>query len=140
MSEVTSADVESVLTTPAYHKWLGLELASCAPGDVTVRMPYREEFLADVDSSYVHGGLLATLADIAGDFAFVSQLGVGVPTVDLRIDYLRAARPEVALLGRGTVVRRGRKLGVADVVVTDTDGREIAVGRGLYAMPPGGSK
>ncbi|UFU02818.1 PaaI family thioesterase [Ruania suaedae] len=136
MSETTlvdSATVERLLTTPAYHRWLGLELVRAAPGEVEIALQCRGELTADVDGSYVHGGILATLLDVAGDFALVTELGVGLPTIDLRVDYLRPARPTDRLLAVGTVVRKGRSLGVADAVVTNGDGKKLAVARGLYS-------
>ncbi len=132
-SLVDSETVERLLTTPAYHRWLGLELVRAAPGEVEIAMDCRDELTADVDGSYVHGGILATLLDVAGDFALVTELGVGLPTIDLRVDYLRPARPGDRLLATGTVVRRGRSLGVADAVVTNGDGKKLAVARGLYS-------
>lgn len=125
--------VESLLTGPAYHRWLGLRLLEAVPGSVVVGMHCRPEFSGDTEGTYVHGGLLATLADIAGDFALITEVGFGLPTIDLRIDYLRPAKPGDSLRAAGRVVRRGRQLGVADVVVTDAGGRELAVGRGLYS-------
>lgn len=125
--------VERLLTTPAYHRWLGLQLLDTEPGRVVIALPYREEFLADVDGSYVHGGLLATLADVAADFALISRLGYAVSTIDLRLDYLRPATPGQRLRAEGTVVRCGRRLGVADASVMDESGRQLVVGRGVYS-------
>ncbi|MFD1719658.1 PaaI family thioesterase [Georgenia deserti] len=134
---VDVAVVRDLLTTPAYHRWLGLELLEAADGAVTIGMTCRPDLTADVDGSYVHGGILATLLDVAGDFALVTQLGVGLPTIDMRVDYLRPACPDDRLLATGTVVRRGRSLGVADARVTDADGKELAVGRGVYSTAVG---
>ncbi len=128
--------IERLLTAPVYHRWLGLQMVEAEPGRVVVAMPYRNEFLADVDGSYVHGGLLATLADVAGDFALISQLGYAVATIDLRVDYLRPALPGQRLQAEGTVVRCGRALGVADVAVADETGRQLVVGRGVYSTAP----
>ncbi|MFC7405766.1 PaaI family thioesterase [Georgenia alba] len=130
---VDIATVRELLTSPAYHRWLGLELVDASDGTVTIGMTCRPDLTADVAGSYVHGGILATLLDVAGDFALVSQLGVGLPTIDLRVDYLRPARPGDTLLATGTVVRRGRSLGVADSKVVNGDGKELAVGRGVYS-------
>lgn len=135
---IDRADLDRLLTTPAYHRWLGLELVEVAPGTVTIGMDCRPEMTADTAGSYVHGGLLATLLDIAADFALVSEVGVGLPTIDLRVDYLRPARPGDRLLATGSVVRRGRTLGVADaVVVREDDPRQLAVGRGVYSTAVG---
>lgn len=125
--------VRELLTTTAYHRWLGLELVRASAGEVVIGMGCRPEFTADPAGSYVHGGILATLLDVAGDFALITELGVGLPTVDLRVDYLRPARPDDRLLTTGTIVRRGRSLGVADAVITNAAGRQLAIGRGVYS-------
>lgn len=125
--------VRDLLTTPAFHRWLGLELLEMDDGSCTIGMTARPELTADVDGTYVHGGILGTLLDVAGDFALVTQLGVGLPTIDLRVDYLRPARPEDELRAGATVVRRGRSLGVADAQVTTAEGKLLAVGRGVYS-------
>jgi uncharacterized protein (TIGR00369 family) len=57
-----------------------------------------------------------------------------VPTVDLRVDYLRPTRR-----GRLTAIARtikvGRRVSVADVEVKDEQGQVVAIGRGVYATP-----
>jgi len=58
--------------------------------------------------------------------------GRGLPTVDLRIDYLRPAQ-KGDLFAEAAVVKGGRTLGVADITVTNGAGKKIAVGRGLYS-------
>ena len=83
-----------------------------------------------------HGGAIAGLIDTAGDFALVILLGGGVPTINLRIDYLRPATG-AALLAVASVRRAGRTIGVVDVDVTDPEGRLVAIGRGSYAMAVG---
>ncbi|MEE9179795.1 MAG: PaaI family thioesterase, partial [Vicinamibacteria bacterium] len=57
-----------------------------------------------------------------------------VPTIDLRVDYLRPAR-KGDLVAIGRTVKVGRTIGVADVEVRDSNGALIAVGRGTYAIP-----
>jgi acyl-coenzyme A thioesterase PaaI-like protein len=39
------------------------------------------------DRRYTHGGVLAALVDLGADWAMVKTLGLGVPTIDLRVDY-----------------------------------------------------
>ncbi len=99
-----------------------------------IRLPFREEFLRQDNSDWLHGGILSALIDIAGDYAIVTKSGVGVPTIDLRVDYLRPAR-RGDLVAIARTVRVGRTIGVADVEVRDTGGVLVAVGRGVYAMP-----
>src|SRR5215471_1012213 len=122
------------LSESPYQRFLGLELVRCEEGLVEIAMPFREEFLRDDGSDWLHGGILSALVDIAGDYAVYSKTGGDVPTLDLRIDYLRPAKR-----GRLTAIARtvkvGRRVSIADIEIKDEQGRVVAVGRGLYATP-----
>jgi uncharacterized protein (TIGR00369 family) len=83
-----------------------------------------------------HGGVIASLIDIAGDFALIAVLGHGVPTINFRVDYLRPAS-NGDLLARARVRKAGRTVGVVDIEVDDPGGRLVAVGRGCYGTQPG---
>jgi uncharacterized protein (TIGR00369 family) len=87
-------------------------------------------------SGQFHGGVIASLIDIAGDFALIAVLGFGVPTINLRVDYLRPALNN-DLLAAAHVRRAGRSIGVVDIEVTDSTGRLIALGRGCYGTQQG---
>jgi uncharacterized protein (TIGR00369 family) len=117
-----------------YHRFLGLQFLRFEEGLVEISMPFREEFLREDNSDWLHGGILSALIDIAGDYAVFSKTGGDVPTVDLRIDYLRPAKR-----GRLTAIARtmkvGRRVSVADVEVKDEQGQIVAIGRGVYATP-----
>ena len=116
-----------------YHRFLGLELIREDEGLVEIRLPFREQFLREDGSDWLHGGIVSSLIDIAGDYAIVTKTGVGVPTIDLRIDWLRPARGELIALARALKV--GRTVAVADVEVRDASSQLVAVGRGTYATP-----
>src|SRR5215467_1459677 len=117
-----------------YERFLGLQLVRYEEGLVEIDMPFREEFLREDGSDWLHGGILSALIDIAGDYAVYSKTGGDVPTVDLRVDYLRPTKR-----GRVTAVARtvkvGRRVSVADVEVKDERGEVVAIGRGVYATP-----
>uniref|UniRef100_A0A1A9X0X7 Thioesterase domain-containing protein n=1 Tax=Glossina brevipalpis TaxID=37001 RepID=A0A1A9X0X7_9MUSC len=71
---------------------------------LAVRMPLRPEIeRGAAGSQQFHGGALAALIDVAGDFAFGMLLGSGVPTVNLNIDYLLPAVG--AYVDASTIVR-----------------------------------
>lgn len=127
------ATLPEVLRRSPYARLLGLEMIRAAPDQVVIRMPFREDLLADDEEAarYVHGGALASLVDIAGTFAVIAAVGHDVITVDLRVDYLRPVRSG-DLAGTARPVRIGRSLAVADVEVAGADGKLVAVGRGLF--------
>jgi uncharacterized protein (TIGR00369 family) len=81
-------------------------------------------------AAYVHGGALATCVDTASwEAAVAVQPGTWV-VADLRVDFLRLARPAPHRV-RAQVRRMGRRQAVADVEISAWDDPErlVAVGR-----------
>jgi uncharacterized protein (TIGR00369 family) len=103
---------------------------------MTVDMPLTPEFERHPGTGQFHGGVIASLIDVAGDFALVILLGGGVPTINLRVDYLRPAGGE-RLKAIASVRRTGRTIGVVDIDVVDGSDRLVAIGRGCYSMAVG---
>jgi len=124
-----------------YMRFLGLRMIRSERGLVEIQLPFREEFIRGDGSDWLHGGVVSALVDIVGDYAVITELGPGVPTIDLRVDYLRPAR-RGDLVGIGRTVRVGRTVSAADVEIRDASGTLVAVGRGVYASPkdPSGSQ
>ena len=101
-------------------------------GTLTVTMPMRPELERRVGTAQFHGGPLAAFIDIVGDFAVGMTLGGGVPTINLRIDYLKPAVGTL-LTGAARVRRAGRTVALVDVEVHDEKQSLVAVGRGTYS-------
>jgi uncharacterized protein (TIGR00369 family) len=118
-----------------FHEWLGVELVSLDATGIAIRMPWRAEFVSDPDRGYTHGGVVASLIDLAADYAVTAKLGRGAPTVDMRVDYHRAAMPG-DLIARGKVVRFGSQFSTAEAELIDKDGKLVASGRGTYFTAP----
>ena len=117
-----------------FMRFLGLEIVKAEKGRVEIRLPFREEFRRVDGSDWLHGGVVSALADIAGDYAVMSETAPGVPTIDMRVDYLRPARAG-DLTAVGKTVRVGKTVSVADVEIRDASGTLVAVGRACYASP-----
>jgi len=83
-------------------------------------------------SRQFHGGPIAAFIDVTGDFAVGMLAGGGVPTVNLRTDYLRPAIGD-SLTATARVRRSSRALAVVDIDVRDGEARLVAIGRGTYA-------
>ena len=138
MSETASITVEQVqalVTRGPFHQWLGLEVQKVEADLVEIKAKWREEWVVNPDRRYTHGGILAALVDLAADWALVSRAGRGVPTIDMRIDYHRAAMPG-DLLARGKVVKWGSQFSVSQAEVFDGEGQLVASGRGVYLTAP----
>jgi uncharacterized protein (TIGR00369 family) len=119
-----------------YHRWLGVELVQAESGHVVVRMPFREEFVGSDERTNIHGGIIATLADITACFVMMSSIGGDAPNLNLQVDYLRMVAPDTDLIATGTTIKAGRTVGVANVEIRTPDGRLVAVGRSTLVNNP----
>lgn len=131
---MTKEQVEAALLRGPFHQWLGLKVEDVGEGTIRIKATWRPEWVVNAERGYVHGGILATLVDLTADWALVSKTGRGVPTVDLRVDYHRAAmKGDLTCVGK--VVRFGSQISVSEAQVLDEQGKLLASGRGVYMMP-----
>ncbi len=135
MNNITLEQVQALVTRAPFHQWLGLTVVAVGDVSIEIKAKWREEWVVNVERRYTHGGILAALIDLAADFALVKQTGRGVPTIDMRIDYHRAAMPG-DLVARGKVIRAGSQFSTAEAEIFDLDGKLIASGRGTYFTAP----
>jgi uncharacterized protein (TIGR00369 family) len=128
------ARLRAEMERPPYHAVLRPQpvAADAESGTVTIRLPYREEFRRAPDAPGYHGGVIAALIDLAGHAAVAVTVGRMVPTIDLRIDFLRAPAGG-DLTARGKLLRAGRSIARADVEILDDTNNVVAVGRGTYS-------
>ena len=91
---------------------LGIQVVEVGPRSATVRLPYREELIGDPVRKVVFGGVITTLLDHASGLAVFVSLSELRPiaTLDLRIDYLRAAEPGCDLVGRVECYKLGAQV------------------------------
>jgi uncharacterized protein (TIGR00369 family) len=128
------SDLQARLDQSPFHRLFSLTVESFDPAAerLSIRQAYTPSVERGPGSRQYHGGAIASLIDIAGDYALVAMLNAPIPTVNFRVDSLRPAT-DTSLLAVGTVRRAGRTVAVVDIDVTDDGGRLIAVGRGCYA-------
>jgi uncharacterized protein (TIGR00369 family) len=78
-----------------------------------------------------HGGALASLADTAMGMACATT-GKKVVTLDMNLNFIRAAECQEALLAVGTVIHDGNKTMVAEADILDGRQNLIAKARGTF--------
>jgi uncharacterized protein (TIGR00369 family) len=80
---------------------------------VRIRLPYREDLVGDPETGVLAGGVVTTLLDHVGGLAVWVALGLYRPvaTLDLRVDYMRAAAPGQDLIAEARCYRLTRSLG-----------------------------
>jgi uncharacterized protein (TIGR00369 family) len=123
---------ERLLHSP-FNAFLDLEVVTADPEEqeVVMRLKMRPEFERLAGSGQWHGGPIAAAIDIVGDYALAMMFGKPLPTINLRVDYLRPAKDTLTLAAR--IRRSGKTVGVVDVDVLDQAGALVAIGRANYS-------
>ena len=131
-------EVQAFLDGSPFTSLLGLRVvnADFELQQLSVQMPWQSHLERTRGSGRIHGGAITSLVDVVGDFAVGMLVGGAVPTVNLRVDFLRPAAAG-DLMATASVRRLGRTLGVVDTEVSDRDGRIAAIGRCTYSTTVG---
>lgn len=131
-----------VESTP-WHNFLGVRVEALRRGYARLLLPYRPEWAGNTERGSLHGGVLASLADICAITTLWTMTSEGdmSSTVDLKIDYLRPA-PLEDMVAEGEIRMRGNRLG--NVVVTlrsaGAPDRVVAEARAVcYTVPNEGA-
>jgi uncharacterized protein (TIGR00369 family) len=137
MSELkfTVQSLEERLAVGPFNRWLGFKVLHMSQDSLELKATWREDWVVNPDRRYTHGGILAAIIDVAADYAIAIHLGRPVPTIDIRVDYHKAAMPG-DLVAKAKVIRHGSQYSTAEAFVYDTQGALVASGRGTYFTAP----
>ena len=123
--------LQELISRGPFNRWLNFTVLKSGADGVEIKAAWREEWVENVERRYTHGGILAAIIDTVADYAIAAQLGRPVPTIDVRVDYHKAAMPG-DLTAKAKVVRMGSQYSTAEAYVYDKDGALVASGRGTY--------
>ena len=132
---ISAEKLQELISRGPFNQWLNFTVVKADGDGVEIRAAWREEWVVNVERRYTHGGILAAIVDVAADYAIAAQLGRPVPTIDIRVDYHKAAMPG-DLTAKARVVRMGSQYSTAEAHVYDKDGALVASGRGTYFTAP----
>lgn len=124
------------LSRQGFSTLVGAELTEFSPGRAELRLPVREDLKQQ--HGFVHGGVLAYLADNALTFAGGSMLTGPIVTSEMKINYTRPAVGEL-LIARAVAISAGKTQAVArcDVfVLRDGEEKLCAAAQGTIAAIP----
>ena len=128
---MTLEKLQQLITRGPFNRWLNFTIQKMDADGIEVKAAWREEWVVNPGRRYTHGGVLAAIIDVTADYAIAAQLGRSVPTIDLRVDYHKAAVPG-DLIAKAKVVRSGSQYSTAEAYVYDSEGALVASGCGTY--------
>lgn len=125
--------LSAFLARVPFNELLGIELHRFHRDGVTLRCKLREELMNG--SGVLHGGVSATIADVAVAVAIHHHFGGHRPitTVELKTNYFRPVS-QGTLFARATLLRVGGTLCVGRVDLTDDQKRVVGVAVATYIL------
>src|SRR5881628_1301828 len=136
MAEAMTVErLQQLISRGPFNQWLNFTIMKIAADGIELKAKWREEWVVNPDRRYTHGGILAAIVDVAADYAIAARLGRPVPTIDLRVDYHKAAMPG-DITAKARVVRMGGQFSTAEAYLYDKEGALVASGRGTYLTAP----
>lgn len=126
-----------------HAKFLGMKFVSIDLGRATLSLPYKEELIGFAKTKVLHGGVLTALLDHASGLAAISSLKdmQAVATLDLRIDYMRAATPGETVIAEAHAYKTTRHIAFVRAVAHQGDiDNPVATSQASFMTTSGGKK
>jgi uncharacterized protein (TIGR00369 family) len=119
---------------------LGLEFISMEGGVGILRAPWREELVGDPDTGVIAGGVVTALLDHVCGLAVQAgrQNPTPTATLDLRIDYMRPAKPKTGVTAEARVYKYTHSIAFVRGSAYDTDPADpVATVQAAFALTTG---
>ncbi len=115
-------------------RFFGMRLHYPRKAEAVVELPYNPNLNHALGG--IHGGVIATLIDIAGWFSSAAcHEGNWIATAQLNVNLVEHVEGR-SLRAEGKVVRRGKRVDFCEVKCFDSDNRLIATGTGVFVVQP----
>ncbi len=120
-----------------FSKALNMSLEEIGEGRAVISMPYNEALVGDPRSGVIHGGAVSALMDTCGGAAVMSHPDgpIATATIDLRIDYMRAAAPGQTIRTEAGCYHVTRSVAFVRATAWDEDtDRPVAAATGAFTF------
>ena len=131
--------IAEVVPRMPYSIALGLSVERAIPGELDITMPYAEALVGDPETGVIHGGAVFALMDTTCGGAVMAhpEASLQTATIDLRIDYMRSAKPGQAITAKATCYHVTRSVAFVRGVAYDEDpDNPVAMATAAFTVEP----
>lgn len=137
MTPDKSRIAEQFINAIPHCKALNMKLTHIGDGVAEMKLPYDLRIVGDPETGVVHGGAVSALMDTCCGAAAMSHPSSpsGTATIDLRIDYMRAATPGQAIRTRAECYHITRSVAFVRATALDDDtDAPVATATGAFTV------
>ena len=129
--------LQAALSRIPFNASLGIRAVRLHPDGITIECPLRDDLRNA--AGVLHGGVTATLADVAVGMALTRHFGGHRPatTVELKVNFLRPVAGG-KVTARSRLLRVGSTLCVGEVDLFDEEKRRVGAALVTYMLLDGG--
>lgn len=126
-----------VMKPVPHSRELGMRSHKAGKARAIISVAYQDNLVGDPETGVVHGGVITTMLDNACGLAAMTHPDMHgmVATLDLRIDYMRPAKPGMTLWANCECYRLTRSVAFCRGVAYDAEeGDPIATATGAFMI------
>lgn len=137
MSDSSLKAVRGFIESMPHSRALGMVVSELGDGVASISMPYDARLVGNPQTGVIHGGAVSALMDTCGGAAVMSHRSEPetTATLDLRIDYMRAATPGQRITARAECYHITRSVAFVRATATDDDkSHPVATATGAFTI------
>lgn len=137
MDDRTAKLAENFINAIPHCQALDMRVTNVGEGKAEMELPYSERIIGDPETGVVHGGAVFALMDTCCGAAAMCHptAPLSTATIDLRIDYMRAATPGQTIRTEAECYRMTKSVAfVRAVAMDDFDSQPVATATGAFTV------
>lgn len=138
-----AAILEQLVSGPPHTRALGFEWVGLEGKAAVLRLPYREDLVGDPETGVLAGGVITALLDhTCGAAVWAARDRYSaIATLDMRIDYMRAAEPGLPVWARAECYKLSRSVAFVRGLAYDRDAADpVATAQAAFMLDSDGGR
>jgi uncharacterized protein (TIGR00369 family) len=139
MPDIPKAEAQKFVDRLPHCRELKIRVEETGSARAVMSLPYDVRLIGDPDTGVIHGGAVSVLMDTCGGASVLMHPANGgaMATLDLRIDYMRAAKPGFAITAEAKCFHVTRTVAFIRVLAWDGDrSNPVATASGAFTFTP----